>query len=189
MENKSLSKSRPLKSSSMANIALMTSLMCIFGPLSIPIGLVPLSLITLVIFLSLYILGMKKGTLSLLLYILIGFSGLPVFSSFSSGPSQLLGPTGGYLIGFIFMALISGFFIENFQNKWFLCFVGMILGSLACYVFGTLWLAHQTQMPLASALTIAVFPFIPGDLAKLLFASYLGPKLRKQLSRSGLLVS
>ena len=91
----------------MAIIGVMTAIICILGPLSIPIGLVPVSLTNLAILFALYVLGMKKGTLSCILYLLIGLIGLPVFSGFSSGPGKLLGPTGGYLIGFIFMALIS----------------------------------------------------------------------------------
>ena len=114
----------------MAIIGVMAAITCILGPLSIPIGLVPISFTNLVIYIALYTLGMKKGTISYIIYMLIGFIGLPVFSNFSGGPSKLLGPTGGYIIGFIFMALIAGFFIDYFFEKWYLCFIGMVLGTV-----------------------------------------------------------
>lgn len=174
------------KTFAMASIGVMTAFMCILAPLSIPIGLVPISLITLVIFLALYVLGMKKGALSVIIYLLVGLSGIPVFSGFTSGPSQLLGPTGGYLMGFFFMAAVAGFFIDRFPDQWFLCALGMILGTLICYVFGTAWLAHQAHMTISAALAVAVFPFVPGDLAKIALAAYLGPKLRKRLISANL---
>ena len=90
-------------------VALMAAVMCFMGPLSIPIGEVPVSFTNLIIYLSVYLLGMKMGTASCIVYLLLGMVGLPVFSGYSGGMAKLAGPTGGYLIGFIFMALICGF--------------------------------------------------------------------------------
>ena len=81
--------------------ALMAAVTCILAPLSIPIGPVPISFTNLAIYLSLYLLGWKKGTISYLIYLLLGLVGLPVFSGFTGGPAKLAGPTGGYIIGFI----------------------------------------------------------------------------------------
>ena len=81
--------------------ALMTAVTCILAPMSIPIGPVPISFTNLAIYLSLYLLVWKKGTISYLIYLLIGLVGLPVFSGFTGGPAKLAGPTGGYIIGFI----------------------------------------------------------------------------------------
>ena len=81
--------------------ALMTAVTCILAPLSIPIGPVPISLTNLAIYISLYLLGWKRGTISYLIYLLIGLVGIPVFSGFTGGPAKLAGPTGGYIIGFI----------------------------------------------------------------------------------------
>ena len=86
--------------------ALMTAVTCILAPLSIPIGPVPISLTNLAIYISLYLLGWKRGTISYLIYLLIGLVGIPVFSGFTGGPAKLAGPTGGYIIGFIAMAII-----------------------------------------------------------------------------------
>lgn len=168
-------------------IGLMAAVICILGPLSIPIGLVPISLQNLAIYFALYILGMKKGTLSYLIYMLIGFVGIPVFAGFTGGASKLLGPTGGYIIGFLFMALIAGYFIDKFYDKWYLCFTGMVLGTAVCYAFGTTWLAYQANMSAEAALAAGVIPFIPGDLIKILIATFLGPQIRKQLVSANLL--
>ncbi|NMA85525.1 MAG: biotin transporter BioY [Epulopiscium sp.] len=184
MENsKTTNKSKVYQ---LASIGVMTAVICILGPLSIPIGLVPISFTNLAIYITLYTLGMKKGTISYIIYLLVGFAGVPVFSSFTSGPSKLLGPTGGYLIGFIFMALIAGFFIDMFYNKWYLCVVGLVLGTTVCYIVGTAWLAYQANISASAALATGVIPFIPGDLAKIIPAAYIGPQIRNRLIRANL---
>lgn len=170
----------------MAIIGVMAAVICILGPLSIPIGVVPISFTNLAIYFVLYALGMKKGTISYIIYILIGFVGLPVFSGFTSGPSKLLGPTGGYIIGFIFMALIAGFFIDRFSDKWYLCFAGMVLGTAVCYAFGTIWLSYQANLSASKALAAGVIPFIPGDLVKILIATFIGSQIRKRLIKANL---
>lgn len=167
-------------------IGIMAALICVLGPLSIPIGPVPITLTNLAIYITLYAVGMKNGTISYFIYLLIGFIGLPVFSNFTSGPGKLLGPTGGYLIGFIFMALISGYFIDKFIKKWYMCILGMVLGTAVCYAFGTGWLAYQAGMSLQAALLAGVIPFIPGDLFKILVSAYIGPKIRRPLIKSRL---
>ena len=180
---------KKLNLKTMAIVGIMTALTCVMGPFSIPLPFspVPLSLTMLAIFFSLYVVGMKLGTLSTLLYLLIGLVGLPVFSNFSGGAGKLLGPTGGYLIGFIFMALIAGFFIDKWLNNLLLGFVGMVLGTAVCYAFGTAWLAYQNHLTLKAALLAAVIPFIPGDIIKMVIAVTLGPLVRKALKKAGLI--
>lgn len=117
---------KKISTSTIAMIALMTAVTCILGPLSVPIGPVPISLTNLAIYFTVILLGWKKGTVSYVIYLLIGLVGVPVFSSFSAGPAKLFGPTGGYLIGFIFLAMISGWFIEKFPGKRVMYFVGMV---------------------------------------------------------------
>lgn len=173
----------------MVCIGVMAAVICILGPLSIPIGPVPISFTYLAIFIALYTLGMRNGTISLLIYIFIGFVGIPVFSGFSGGPGKLLGPTGGYIIGYIFMALIAGFFIDRYIDKWYLCFAGMVLGAIVCIALGTTWLAYQANMSAGAALTAGVIPFIPGDLAKIILAVIVGPQIRKRLIKARLFSS
>ncbi len=170
---------------SMVLTAVCAAVLCVLGPLSIPIGPVPVSLATFVICLMLYILGMKKSLAAVALYLLIGLAGLPVFSGFSGGPGKLLGPTGGYLIGYLLLALIGGWFVEKAGFGILLSVAGMILGTAVLYVLGTLWLAHAAGMSLKAALAAGVIPFIGVDLAKIVCAALLGPVLRKALARAG----
>lgn len=171
----------------LALIGIMTALTCVLAPLSLPIGPVPISLTNLVIYLSIYILGMKRGTISYLVYLLIGLVGLPVFSGFTGGAGKLFGPTGGYLIGFIPMAIVAGIIIDRFRDSRWKCFLGMVLGTLICYLFGTVWLAYQANMDFKSALFAGVIPFIPGDLIKMAVVVMIAPQIRSQLKRAHLL--
>ena len=173
----------------MCLIGLMTAVICILAPfsLNIPISPVPISLGTLAIYFVITVLGMKHGTISVLIYILLGLVGLPVFSGFSGGAGKLLGPTGGYIIGYLFMAFICGFFLDKWKNNVFISFLGMLLGTAVCYLFGTLWLGYQLSMTFPQALMAGVIPYIPGDLVKLILAMAIGWQLQKRLHKANLL--
>lgn len=172
-------------------VGLMAAVICILGPwtVHIPISPVPISLGMLGVYFVTSVLGMRMGTASVLIYILMGLVGIPVFTGFSAGPGKLLGPTGGYIIGYLFMALICGFFVDKFSKSLPLYFLGMILGTAVCYLFGTLWLAHQMQYTFFQALMAGVIPYIPADLVKLIAARVVGFQLRKRLANAGLLLS
>ena len=160
--------------------ALMAAVTCILAPLSVPIGPVPISLTNFAIYLSLYLLDWKKGTLSLLIYLLLGLAGLPVFSGFAGGIAKLAGPTGGYIIGFIPMAIVAGIIIDKFHQRW-IQIVAMIIGTAICYAFGTAWFCFQSGSTVSAALSICVFPFIPADLVKMVIAMIFGPMIRKKI--------
>lgn len=166
----------------------MTAVICVIAPISIalPFSPVPISLATFAIYIALTILGPKKGLFSVLLYILLGLSGIPVFSGFTGGAGKLLGPTGGYIIGYFFMAYISGLFIRRKSSRFLPCFLGLLSGTIICYLFGTVWLGFQSQISLSAAFTIAVLPFLPADFLKLFFACTLGLQLRRRLQKAGL---
>ncbi len=167
--------------------ALMTALMCILGPLSIPIGPVPISLTNFVIYITLYLLGTKLGTISYCIYLLLGTAGLPVFSAYSGGLAKLTGPTGGYLIGFIFMAIISGIFIQTYHGKTLFAILGMTIGTLVAYLFGTIWFVFEANCTIWYALTVCVFPFLIGDAIKILLSSKIGIQLHNALNKANLL--
>ena len=171
-----------MSTAQMTVTALMTAITCILAPMALPIPIspVPISLTNLVIFFMAYILGMKLSVASYVLYLLLGTVGLPVFSGFSGGVGKLLGPTGGYLIGFIFLAAIAGFF-DDHSN--YMHVVGMIIGMALCYIFGTAWLAGQLGMSFVAALGVGVIPYLPGDTAKIIIAIIAGPQIRKAVSR------
>lgn len=161
-------------------IGLMTAVICIIAPFSIPIPVspVPISLTNFIIFITVYVLGMKSASLCVFLYLMLGAAGLPVFSSFSGGFMKFAGPTGGYLTGFILIACIQGFFLEHFPDRKYAAVPGMILGMAVCYTFGTVWLAWQTGQNFTAALAIGVLPYLPGDTIKIIIAAVAGPKLR-----------
>lgn len=169
--------------------ALFAALMCIFGPMSVPIGPVPISLTNLVIYLAVYMLGTRESTISYLVYLLLGAVGLPVFSAYSGGLAKLLGPTGGYLIGFIFMAIISGVIMKLSKVNVFITAAGMVLGTIVAYAFGTAWFMYlmKDSYTWGKALSVCVFPFIPFDLGKIVIASILGKLVRSALAKAGLL--
>lgn len=178
-----------IKTRNMVIVALMTAVTCIAAPFSIPLPFtpVPISLTNLVIYISCCILGAKKGTISFLLYLLIGLIGLPVFSGFSGGLTKLAGPTGGYLIGFIFCAVFTGLFTEKFEDRIYMYPVGMIIGTIICYGFGTAWLAFQMKLGFVQALFMGVIPYLIGDVLKIVVSTVLGYTLRNRLKAMDLI--
>ena len=168
-----------IKTKHMVLIALMTAVTCVLGPLSIPLPFspVPISLTNFAIFLAIFVLGMKNGTISFIIYLLLGAVGVPVFSSFRGGLQVLAGPTGGYLIGFIFLALIMGFALDHFDRKLVPTIIGMIIGMAVCYAFGTVWLAKLLSLSFKEGLMMGVIPYLAGDVAKIIIAAIVGPKL------------
>lgn len=186
-------KSKSMTTYQLALTGVMTAVICILGPMTlmIPISPVPISLANLAICLSIVILGMKLGTLSCILYLLIGLLGLPVFSGFSGGVGKLAGPTGGYLVGYLFLALIGGFFVEHFSGRSLpqraAQGLGLVLGTAVLYAFGTAWLAYMAGMDFSEALAAGVLPFIPGDLVKIFITLLVGAEIRARLLQAGYL--
>ena len=117
----------------------------------------------------------------------IAHLGVKHFPQGRGDPGKLFGPTGGYIIGYILLALISGFFVDRFGKRIPLYLFGMILGTAACYLLGTLWLAFQLDKTFLQALSLGVIPYIPGDIVKLILATAVGFQIRKRLLKAGLL--
>ena len=180
-------KDKKLTTYQMATTALMAAVMCVLGPLTVPIGAVPISLANLVICLTAWLLGPKLGTLSVAVYLLIGLIGVPVFSGYGAGLAKLAGPTGGYLVGYLLLAFIGGLFIEKSKGSPVISGVGLVLGDAACYVLGTAWFVYQMQCELGYALSVCVYPFIALDLGKIVVSCIVGALLRKRLVQAGVL--
>lgn len=164
----------------MVFIALFAAIICIMAPFSLSVGVIPISLGTFAIYLAGGFLGGKKGIVAVCVYILLGAVGLPVFTGFTGGFAKLLGFTGGYIIGYIPLALITGIFAE--KNKALLP-LGMILGTLACYAFGTAWFMISTGSELVPALLSCVVPFLVGDAIKIAAASAICIPLRSRVNK------
>ena len=163
-------------------IGLSAAIIAVCSWISIPLT-VPITLQTMGVVLISGLFGAKRGTLSTLLYILIGAIGVPVFSGFKSGFGVLLGSTGGYIIGFIFTALIVGIVSDKTNKLWALV-LSMVVGILVCYAFGTAWFAvvyAKTNEPasLATILSWCVIPFLIPDAVKIALAAVLTNRLKK----------
>lgn len=179
-------KKTPLSIKDMTITALMTAVTCILGPLAIPMPFspVPISFTNLALYLMVYVLNRRCSFLSYTLYFLLGAAGLPVFSGFSGGLGRIVGPTGGYLIGFFFQILISGFIVERWNKKRIPEIIGLVLGTITSYIFGTLWLAKQLEISFTAGLSIGVLPYLPGDGAKIALAAIIAPKLRRAIEKN-----
>ena len=169
----------------LVSTALMTAILCILAPMSLPIPVspVPISLTNLVLYFGLFILPWKQLFLSYVVYMLLGICGLPVFSGFSGGLGKLAGPTGGYLVGFLILIVIGGIFMEKASGRYriLLILAGMILGTAITYLFGTAWLSFQMNLTFVQGLFAGVIPYLPGDALKILLAMLFGPQIRKRL--------
>lgn len=177
----------------MTSAAVMTAVMCILAPLSVPIGPVPVSLGTLVLYFSVVILGTQGAVISCVLYLLLGAAGLPVFTGFTGGLAKLAGPTGGYLLGYLFLILVSGIFIDRFakhaagMKQRALIVAAFVAGTAVLYAFGLAWFCRISGMNAAAALAVTVYPFIPLDVLKMILASAAGPVITDRLKQAGVL--
>ena len=174
------------KTKNMAVIAVMAALICVAGPLSISVGPIPLSLASFAVYLAGAVLGAKRGTLAVAIYLLIGAVGIPVFSAFSGGLQKLVGVTGGYLIGYLPCACITGLGVKDGEmepaRKWLLPLM-MVLGTAVLYILGTAWFMIQTKNTLAASMGMCVLPFLPGDAIKIVAATLLAWPVRKAVYR------
>lgn len=176
------------KTKKITETALMTALICILGPLSIPIGPIPISLTNMAIYFALYAIGTRQGIIAYTVYFLLGMAGLPVFSGFTGGISKVAGPTGGYLVGFFLMALIGGFFIERYYNNVIVSVIGMYTGKLGSATLGVLWLSFSTGITIKAAILSGVVPFLLIDLIKIILVAIVGKDLRIRLIRGGMFI-
>ena len=169
----------------LAYVAVCAALMAVCSWISIP-ATVPFTLQTFAVFCSLGLLGGRRGTAAILVYLLLGALGVPVFAGFSGGIGILFGTTGGYLLGFILMGLVYWLGERLSMDSRNIRIISMILGLLLCYAFGTAWFmfvyARQTgAIALGTALAWCVVPFLLPDLVKMALALLLSGRLRKAL--------
>lgn len=157
--------------------------------ISIP-TIVPFTLQTLGVFCAVGLLGGKRGTLAVLIYIMLGALGLPVFAGFLGGFGVIMGPTGGYIIGFIGSALVYWLTTELLGTKTRSTVLAMLLGLLVCYIFGTAWFmavysGSSGAIGLSTALGWCVIPFIIPDLIKIAFAVFIVKTVRRHVKTLG----
>ena len=171
----------------LAIMGLGIALIAVCSWISIPMT-VPFTLQTFAVCLIAALLGLRRGLWTVLCYILLGAVGAPVFAGFKGGFGALLGVTGGYIVGFLFTALVVGLASERWGRKLKVLVPAMILGILLCYAFGTAWLVlvytkNSGPIGVGTALGWCVLPYIPADAAKLLLASLLSVRLYPLVGR------
>ena len=167
-------------------MALFTALIIAGAWITIPIGPIPFTMQTFSIFLTLLLLGGKKGTLSIIVYTLIGAIGVPVFSGLKGGLSTLFGLTGGFIIGFILLGLVYWIITNTFKEKEWIKIVALVVGVIVCYAVGVIWFTYLYSkdignISVSGSLAKCVIPFIVPDIMKLIFAFVLYKTLKPLL--------
>lgn len=165
-------------------VALFAGITAVLSQFTIPLALIPLTLQTFAVGLAVTILGMKVGTWSIALYLLMGLIGLPVFAGGAAGFSVLLGPTGGYLVGFLFTGLVTGYILEKTEFNYFMAFVANTAGALVTLFFGTVWLQLSAGMTFTAAMASGFIPFLIPGVIKAAGSAYVGILIRQRLIKA-----
>lgn len=176
IQEKSLDSGRTLASMLLQSILVASGAitLTIFSQLSIKLAFTPVPVTgqTLAVIVIGAVLGSRRGALAIIAYLSAGIAGLPVFATWGSGPAYLLGPTGGYLIGFVASAYISGLFVErNLCSNLLTAFPLMLLANSVVFLSGILWLTFYIGSD--RVLEAGLYPFITGGLIKVAIASVL----------------
>ncbi|MDE6036571.1 MAG: biotin transporter BioY [Ruminococcus sp.] len=162
----------------MVIIAMFSAILAVCSWISVPTS-IPFTLQTFGVFATMNILGGKKGFFAILVYILLGAVGMPVFSGFSAGISALTSYSGGYIWGFILLALVY-WSVENFIGKNFTVqVISLITGMILCYLCGTLWFMYVTKSTFIYGLTACVVPYLLFDALKLVLALIVSGRVKK----------
>lgn len=166
--------------------ALYSALIAVCSWISVPAA-VPFTMQTFAVFVTVGVLGGKRGTYSVLLYLLLGAAGLPVFAGFTGGVGHLFGATGGYIIGFLFSAIVMWLMEAGLGRSSKVLIASMAAGLLVCYIFGTVWFVtlytkESGSVSVMTALGWCVFPYVIPDALKIALAAWLTRRLRPVVS-------
>ena len=154
--------------------AFFAALTAVLSQIIIPIGPVPINLALISVFTAGGVLGWKGGGVSQAIFVLLGIVGLPVFAGLHGGIGALVGPTGGFIMGYIPCAMLSGFV----RRKW----MGMLFGLAVLYIMGSFWYVYVTKAHILAAVMACIIPFIIGDSLKILLSNVLVKRIRRNYS-------
>ena len=169
---------------SLTLIALGAAIIAVLSPLAIPIGIVPVTLQTLAVGLVATVLKARETFFAILLYLLLGFIGIPVFTGGTSGIAVLFGPTGGFLLAFLVMGTLISWGLHQIKYKTIPAFIINIVGHLLMLVIGTLWLKFFTQVDWSLALKLGFTPFVFVKIIKAILVTIFGLALIRALSHT-----
>jgi len=170
-----MKKNDPLKMSILA--ALFAGLTAVGAYIAIPVGTVPFVLANMFVLLSGLLLGPVWGPISMGLYLLMGIMGLPVFAGGAAGAARLVGPTGGFLLGYPLAALVTGLLTTLTKQNFSRDLLVLLLGAAAIYALGIPWLNAVTGMEDITGAFVAMLPYMGGDGVKALLAALLAQTL------------
>lgn len=163
------------------------AIIAVLAQVTIPLPLIPITGQTLAVGIVVTILGTRLGTISVLLYILLGAVGLPVFSGMSGGLGILVGPTGGYIVGFLVTAIIMGLYLDQFGITFVHAIIANIIGMIITLAFGTVWLKIVAEYTWTAAFMGGVAPFIVVGIVKAVLAAWIGVIVRRRLESAHLI--
>jgi len=163
------------------------AIIAVLAQVTIPLPLIPITGQTLAVGIVVTILGTRIGTLSVLLYILLGATGLPVFSGMSGGLGILVGPTGGYIVGFLATAIMMGLYLDKFGITFTHAIIANIMGMIITLAFGTVWLKIVADYTWTAAFLGGAAPFIVVGIVKAVLAAWIGVIVRRRLERAHLI--
>ncbi len=163
------------------------AIIAVLAQVTIPLPLIPITGQTLAVGLVVTILGTRLGTLSVLIYILLGAAGIPVFSGMSGGFAILVGPRGGYIVGFLVAAIIMGLYLNKFGITIFQAITSNIIGMVVTLAFGTTWLKIVGDLTWTAAFMGGAAPFIIVGIVKAVMAGWFGVIVRRRLERAHLI--
>ncbi len=176
---------RKSASREIAYLALSVALITVCAWITLPIGLVPFTLQTFAVCLVGALMGWKRGVCAVAVYLAMGLCGIPVFAGFKAGVPALFGPTGGYIFGFLFAALVPALFkiipVRRRAARCALFYAGMLIGLFVCYLFGTAWFVQLYACTWGYALTACVLPYLLPDAVKLFVAAALAARLENRI--------
>ena len=179
-----------MKTKKLVLCAVCAAITCVLAPIAVPIaGMVPVTLATFAVMLSGVLLGGRLGALSQLVYLVIGAVGVPVCAGYTPALPRLLGPTGGYLVGYIPLAFLCGAVYSRWGRcsrgirKYSVIAVGAVIGTIVLYGFGTAWFCILNHTGVLAALGVCVVPFLLGDALKIAAVTLLAPQLEKAINK------
>ncbi len=164
--------------------SMLAAVTAIFAQIEIPLPLVPISGQTLAVGIAATILGSRYGAFSMVIYMMLGVIGLPVFAGFAGGAHVVAGPTGGYIIGFIAAAFFTGLFLEKTAFTYKMAIIANLIGMIVTLTFGAIWLKILLDLSWPAALAAGVTPFLAVGVIKALLAAWIGIAVRERLRSS-----
>lgn len=174
----------------MTTAAVFAAFLCVIAPWSVPIGAVPVSLATFAVYLAGLTLG-KSGVVPVVCYIMLGLVGLPVFSGFGGGAGVLVGPTGGFLMGYAPGVLACGILadlvfsrVRGRIGQMIVCMAALIVSAFVIHACGLAWYMNLTSQTMAEAAAVCVLPFIVPECLKMLTASVCAAVLRERVVKA-----